>query len=212
MKDHEVVGNSSQEDLPFPDKKPALTSPMESLKIEVNSSVVAIDSKEISHVVKGTVIALADTAERYFDCPPTAIKTVKAFTEFMRGVEKLPDLPSELWVNALRCAFEMLRIVTDHQEALKKESAKKAANVRHAENRELAERAKSVAADLWREGSELLHHKMKVYLAGEYKDSTGVNPFKTLPDKPFLTACREAAEMIERPDLIFGKQPTVRKK
>lgn len=185
---------------------------MESIKIDVNSSVVAIDSKEISHVVKGAVIALADTAERNFDCPPTAIKTVKAFTEFMRGVEKLPDLPSEFWVNALRCAVEMLGIVKDDLESLKKESSRLATDARYEENRRLSELAKNIASERWLTGSDLNHKKMKSYLADEYKDANGANPFKKIPDKALLRACREAAEEIGRPDLIFGKQPTVRKK
>lgn len=151
---------------------------------------------------------------------PTDTETGEAIVAFLESVAELPGMPAEFWPKAVffvgkvieGAGSDRVAAALAGMEARAKEGSRAATDARHAENRELAERAKSVAADLWRGGSERRHHKMKAYLAKEYKDSTGVNPFKTLPDKPFLTACREAAEMIGRPDLIFGKQPTVRKK
>lgn len=180
--------------------------------IEVHSSSFSIDSKEVIPLVKGAIISLADIADSYSDYPPTAIKTAKAFAGFVKGLEELPDLPSEFWANALRCTYEILGIVKDDQEALKKESSRRATDAQYKQRRKLSEDAESVARNLYENGSNLRHHEMKVYLAKEYKDESGTNPFKDLPDKTLLRACRKAAKSSGRLDLITGTSQKIEEK
>ena len=72
----------------------------------------------------------------------------------------------------------------------------------------MLEEVAAVARGEWESGSTLLHHQMKKFISEEYEDNVGKHPFLNLSDKSILGKCKEVAESMGRPDLIFGYKKT----
>lgn len=82
-----------------------------------------------------------------------------------------------------------------------------ATDSKYKDDRLLLEKAATVARHMWENGSTLLHHQMKKYLAEEYVDENGKYPFVALElEKSILRTVKQVAIDMNRPDLISGQK------
>jgi hypothetical protein len=85
-------------------------------------------------------------------------------------------------------------------------SSRKATDAQYSRSRDLLSRVEEIARREWENGSSLLHHQMKKYLAEEYQDDNKKHPFVNVPEKSILERVKRVAKEINRPDLISGQK------